>query len=473
MTEDLINSITMTDKKTFVHPYIPNSDPRIREEMMKEIGITDIEELFEDIPEILRFRGTMNLPDPLLSEMELRNHIERILLKNTTCREFTSFLGAGCYNHHVPAICDEINGRSEFLTAYAGEPYEDHGRFHALFEYESLMAEMLDFDVVNVPTYDWTQATSTALRMAGRLTGRSEVLVSETVSADRLAAIKNYLIPVMKITIVKHDPVTGLMDLADLQDKMSPRTAAVYFENPSFLGIIEIQGEQITGTAHRNGALAVVGTDPLALGLLKPPSQYGADIACGDIQSLGIHMYFGGATGGFISSRDEEKLVMEYPSRLFGITKTAVEGEWGFDDVAYDRTSFAHREKGKEFVGTASALWGITAGVYLALMGPQGMTELDRHILQKTEYALKKITSVKGVSARFKASHFREFVIDFSLTGKTVVEINRALLTKEIFGGYDLGKDYPGMENCALYCVTEMVSQKEIDRLVEVLNEII
>lgn len=347
----------MTDKKPFVHPYIPNSDPGVREEMMKETGITDMEQLFEDIPENLRFRGRMNLPDPLLSEMELRNHIERILSQNRTCREFTSFLGAGCYNHYVPAICDEINGRSEFLTAYAGEPYEDHGRFQALFEYESLMAEMLDFDVVNVPTYDWTQAAGTSLRMAGRITGCNEVLISENISSDRLAAIRNYAEPVMRITLVKHDPVTGLMDITDLKNKMTTQVAAVYFENPSFFGIIETNGEVISETAHRNGALVVVGTDPLSLGLLKPPSRYGADIACGDIQSLGVHMYFGGATGGFISSRDEERIVMEYPSRLFGITKTAVEGEWGFDDVAYSRTSFAHREKGKEFVGTASALW--------------------------------------------------------------------------------------------------------------------
>jgi len=219
--------------------------------------------------------------------------------------------------------------------------------------------------------------------------------------------------------------------------------------------------------------MLVVGVDPLSLGLLKPPSRYGADIACGDIQSLGVHMYFGGATGGFISSRDEEKIVMEYPSRLFGITRTAVEGEWGFDDVAYGRTSFAHREKGKEFIGTASALWGITAAVYLALMGPKGMQELDKHILQKSQYAMKKIAAINGVDIRFTASHFKEFVVDFSRSGKSASDINKALLSKGIFGGKDLSADFPHLSSCALYCVTEMVSKEDIDLLVKALNDII
>jgi len=463
----------MAAKKTFVHPYIPNSDPRVRQEMLKEIGAESIEELYEDIPESLRFRGEMKLPEPLLAETELRKYFDRLLSKNKTCRENISFLGGGCYNHYIPAICDEINGRSEFLTAYAGEPYEDHGRFHSLFEYESLMAEMLDFDVVNVPTYDWTQAASTSLRMCGRLTGRSEVLVSETVSPDRFAAIRNYITPVMTITRVSHNITTGLIDLDDLRSKTTDRVAALYIENPSFLGIIESQGEAVAEIVHAAGAMLVVGVDPLSLGLLKPPSQYGADIACGDIQSLGVHMYYGGATGGFISSRDEERIVMEYPSRLFGITTTAAEGEWGFDDVAYGRTSFAHREKGKEFVGTASALWGITAAVYLSLMGPKGMQELDKHILQKSQYAMKKIAGVKGIKIRFSASHFREFVVDFNKTGKTVGEINRLLLDRGIFGGRDLSADFPLLNNCALYCVTEMVSKDEIDTLVKSLKEIV
>ena len=221
-------------------------------------------------------------------------------------------------------------------------------------------------------------------------------------SPDRLAVVRNYCHPVMSVEPVGHHKETGLLDLDDLKAKLTQDTAAVYFENPSYLGFIETQGEAISSAAHADGALSVVGVDPISLGVLKPPSRYGADIVCGDIQGLGNHMYYGGALGGFIATRDEEKFVMEYPSRLFGIARTSVAGEWGFGDVAYSRTSFDDREKGKEFVGTAAALYGIAAAVYLALMGPQGMRELGTHILQKARYAAMKLAEIPGVRLRFR-----------------------------------------------------------------------
>jgi len=460
-------------KKKFTHPYIPNSVPEIQKEMLKEISVDSIEELYEDIPENLRFKGNLNLPKPMLSELDLKRHVEKILNKNKTCEENISFLGGGCSQHYVPTICDEINHRSEFLTAYAGEPYEDHGRFQSLFEYESLMAELLDVDVVNVPTFDWAQAASTSIRMAGRITNRDEILISDIISPDRLAVIKNYCSPVMKISTVKHNPNTGLLDLDDLKSKMNLNIAGVYFENPSYFGFIENQGQTIADIVHDNGALSLVGVDPITLGVLAPPSNYGADISCGEIQPLGMHLNFGGATGGFIATRDEEKFVSEYPSRLFGITKTSVEGEYGFGDVLYDhRTSFGDREHGKEFVGTAAALWGITAAVYLSLMGPKGMQELGKHVMQKSQYVMKKLNEIEGIKCpKFNTPHFKEFVVDFNATGKTVEEINQKLLEKNIFGGKDLLKDFPQLGQCALYCVTEMNTKEDIDLLVGTLKK--
>jgi glycine dehydrogenase subunit 1 len=396
--------------------------------------------------------------------------VEKILSKNKTCQESISFLGGSCWQHYVPAICDEINQRSEFLTAYAGEPYEDHGRFQALFEYESLMAELVDMDVVNVPTYDWCQAASTSLRMAERITQRAEVLVADTVAPDRLEAIRNYCEPVVKVTLIEHIHETGWVDLDDLRTKISKNIAGVYFENPSFLGFIESQGQVISDIAHENGALCIVGVDPISLGVLVPPSHYGADIVCGDVQPLGVHMNFGGALGGFIATRDEERFVMEYPSRLFGITKTSVEGEYGFGDVAYDRTSFGVREKGKEFVGTAAALWGITAAVYLSLLGPKGMKDLGQHILQKSQYAMKRLSEIEGVKVpRFASVHFKEFVVDINGTMTSVSQVNRSLLRRGIFGGKDLSHEFPDLGQCALYCVTEIHSKEEIDSLVDAL----
>ena len=464
----------MKKQEKRVYPYIPNSVPEIKEQMLEEIGVAKIEDLYADIPDNLRYKNKLNLPPPLLSEHALKRHMADILAKNKTCEENISFLGGGCYRHQVPAICDEINQRSEFLTAYAGEPYEDHGRFQSLFEYESLMGELLDMDVVNVPTYDWSQAASTAIRMAERITGRREILVSDIISPERLMVIKNYCHPVVKVSMVKHCLETGKLDLHDLKSKISNATAGIYFENPSYLGFIELQGQTIADVAHENGALSIVGVDPTSLGVLTPPSQYGADIVCGDIQGLGIHMFFGGGLGGFIATHDVEKFVMEYPSRLFGITTTTVEGEYGFGDVAYERTSFAEREEGKEFVGTHSALWGITAGVYLSLMGPDGMQELGKAILQKSQYAMTRLSEIKGVKApRFDSPHFKEFAVDFNETGHKTKDINRALLGSRIFGGLDLSEEFPEFSYCALYCVTEVHTKKDIDTLVASLEEIL
>jgi len=462
----------MKKKQKIVHPYIPNSVPKVKAKMLEDIGVKDIDELYNDIPESLRFKGEMNLPKPLTSEYALKRHVEKILSKNQTCEENISFLGGGCWQHYVPAICDEINQRSEFLTAYAGEPYEDHGRFQTLFEYESLMAELLDMDVVNVPTYDWCQAASTSLRMAGRITRRNEMLLSDTVSPDRFMAINNYCRPVLRLRLVKHCPKTGLMDLDDLKLKISVNTAGIYFENPSYLGFIEHQGKAISDIAHEEGALSIVGVDPISLGVMMPPSNYEADIVCGDIQELGIHMNYGGGHGGFIATRDEEKFVMEYPSRLFGITKTSVEGEYGFGDVAYERTSFAVREEGKEFIGTCAALWGITAGVYLSLMGPRGMQELGKVIMQKSQYAMKKLSEIKGIKAPlFDSPHFKEFIVDFNDTGMAVKDINIYLREHRIFGGKDLSREFPELGNCAMYCITEIHTKDDIDKLVQALSD--
>ena len=464
----------MAKKKFGVHPYIPNSVPEVQAEMLREIGAGSVEELYATIPERLRLKKSMELPEPFLSEVELKKHMETVLSGNTSCREALSFLGGGCSQHDVPAVCDEINQRSEFLTAYAGEPFEDHGRFQALFEYQSLMGELLDMDVVNVPTYDGAQAAGTSIRMASRITGRDHILVSDTVSPDRLLVIRNYCRSDLKIEEVRHCPVTGRVDVKDLKSKISKKTAAVYFENPSFLGAVDDQGEKISDLIHRAGGISIVAVDPISLGVMAPPSHYGADIVCGDIQPLGMHMQFGGGHGGFIASRDEERFVREYPSRLFGIEETALQGEYGFGDVLYERTSFADRDKSKEFVGTAAALWGITAGVYLSLMGPRGMEEIGKTILQKAQYAAKRLCELRGVALAFpKAVFFKEFAIDFNKTGKSVKSIQAALLREKIFGGVDLSQGFPELGQAALFCVTEIHTKEDIDRLVESIKKIL
>jgi len=455
-------------RKITSHPYIPNSVPEVKAQMLQEIGIQSAEDIFGIIPEHLRFKGKLNVPSSILSEFELRKHVEELLAKNKNCKEFLNFLGGGCWQHYVPSVCKTIMERDEFLSAYVGEAYADHGKWQAQFEYASCIAELVDLDMVNTPTYDWAMAAATTVRMASRITGRNEALVAATISPERLACIRNYAYSIVpKVVMVNFDPKTGLLDLEDLKAKISSNTAVVYFENPNFLGIIEDQGAEISRIAHENGALVSVGVDPISLGILAPPPRYGADIVCGDVQPLGIPMYCGGGLGGFIATKDEPKFTAEFPSLLFGITTTTQPGEYGFGEVLYERTSYASRDKAKDFLGTMAQLHGIVAGVYLSLMGPQGMKELGECILYKATYAAKRLGQVKGVKTLFSTPHFKEFVVNFDGTGKTVKEINKALLDHRVHGGKDLSADFPNLGQSALYCVTEIHSKKDIDYLAD------
>lgn len=452
---------------TRVHPYVPNAVPEVRAAMLAAVGATSTEDFYVDVPDAIRLKRPLDLPPPFRSEAELVRHVEGLLNRNTSTREALSFLGAGCYQHHVPAVCDEINGRGEFLTAYAGDPYEDHGRFQSLFEYESLMAELLERDVVNVPTYDGFQAAATAVRMAARVTGRRRALLPASMSRDQRSKVVDYVRPAVDIELVPIDPATGTLDLGALGAALGPDVACVLVENPTFLGTIETGGPEIVRLAHAAGALAVVSVDPSMLGVLNPPAAWGADIDCGDIQSLGIHQHWGGGHGGFIASDDDPRIVMEYPSRLFGIAPTSVAGEYGFGDVAYERTSFAVREEGKEWVGTAAGLWGITAGVYLALMGPQGMRELGETIMARVRYAMTRLAELPGVAIPFATTlHAKEFVIDLTGAGVRPAGIAARLLDRGVFLGYDLGREDPARAGQFLVAVTEVHTQADIDRLV-------
>ena len=462
----------MDERDARNHPYIPNAIPDVRSEMLAVIGAASIDELYADIPASLRLGRPLALPAPLRSEAELARHVEGLLDRNSSTREVLSFLGAGCYPHHVPAVCDEINGRAEFLTAYAGDPYEDHGRFQALFEYASMMGELLEMDVVNVPTYDGFQAAATALRMAGRLTGRRRVLVQASMSRDKRSRILDYLRPDLAVDEVALDRATSLLDLGALEAALAPDVAAVLVENTTFLGSVETQAPEIARLAHAAGALVVGSVAPSTLGVLAPPAAWGAEIACGDIQPLGMHQQFGGGHGGFIATRDDPRFVAELPSRLFGIVPTSVPGEYGFGDVAYGRTSFALREEGKEWVGTAAALWGITAGVYLALMGPQGMRELGETTMARARYAMSRLAEVPGVRVPFAGQHHvTEFVVDLTATGRTVGAVSAALRERGIFFGADLTREQPWLGESVLVCVTEVHTRADIDRLAAELAE--
>ena len=456
-----------------VHPYVPNSAPATKQAMLDTIGVASIDELFESIPDELRMKRPLDLPPALSAESQLQRHMSGLLAKNQPTTAALSFLGSGCYPHHVPAVCDEINQRAEFLTAYAGEPYEDHGKWQALFEYTSLMAELLEMDVVNVPTYDGYQAAATTLRMAGRITGRGRVIVADTLAAGKRAKIETFLAGALEIDFVAPRPATGRIHLEDVAAILGEDTAAVFLETPNMLGVIEADAGAITSLAHGNGSLLVCSTDPLSLSFAAAPASWGADIVCGDIQSLGLGMHFGGAHGGFIATHDDERFVFEFPSRLFGLAPTRVDGELGFCDVAYERTSLAMREEGIEWVGTAAALWGITAGAYLALMGPGGMRTLGDTIAVRTRQAMDALAKVDGVEVLHTDSpHWREFAVRFP--GRSAAEVNAALLERGIYGGAAVPAVLgAGADDTAIYCVTELHSLGDITLLASALEDIL
>ena len=437
--------------------------------MLAKLGLSEASELYEAVPDRLRLKRRLELPEPLTSEFELRRHVEHLLGRNRPSTRLLNFLGGGCWQHYVPAVCDEINQRAEFLSSYGAEAYTDHGKYQAFFEYASLLAELVDMDAVSLSTYDWGTAAATAIGMATRLTGRSEVLVPQTAGPERLAIIRNHLPQNVEVRRIGYDSATLLLDLDELEDALSDTCACVYVEIPSYLGHIDTQASDIGALAHANDSLLVVGVDPSSLGVIAPPSRFGADLVCGELQPLGMHMHYGGGLAGFIASPDTKEYIGEYPTFLIGITSTTETGEHGYGFVDWGRTIYMQREEGKEFTGTATGLWAITAAVYLAAMGPRGMSELGEGIMQRSQYAARRLSELDGVVAPgFSAPFFKEFVVRFEHT--RVRDVNRRLLDAGIFGGVDLSHDFPELGEAALYSVTEIHSKADIDRLADAIE---
>jgi glycine dehydrogenase subunit 1 len=459
------------------HPYMASSAPELRRELLEAVGVADVEELFAQIPDEHRSRRPLKLPRALPSEAELARHLRETLARNATCEEHLSFLGGGVWQHHVPAVCDEIAQRTEFLTPVWGTPASDHGRNQAWFEFTSQLGALLELDFVGLPVYSWGCAAGHAIRMAARISGRRTVLVPELLDAERAAVIRTYCEPAemashIALVSVPADPATGQLDLAALERLLGAHeAAAVYFETPGSLGVIEPEAARIAELARAHGAETIAGVDPLSLGVLAPPGQYGADIAVGPTQPLGVHMNCGGGVGGFIASRDEERYAREYPTLQVSLCPTRVAGERGFTLTLFEQSSYGSRELGKDWTGNSVYLWAVVNAVYMALMGPRGFAELGERILAGAHYAARRLAEVPGVSVRWPGV-FKELVVDFSATGKTVAQVNAGLLERGIFGGGDLSGAFPQLGQCALYCVTEMHAAHDVDRLVEALMEV-
>jgi len=455
------------------HPLVPNSTSDNWLEMLRELGIETVDDLYSDVPEKFLLRSKLDLPGQL-SEAEVYEHISKILDKNKSATEMPVFLGAGAWFHYVPAVVSEIISRSEFLTSYTPyQPEASQGILTALFEYQSLLAELLEMDVVNASLYDWATALGEAGRMAGRLTGRSEVLVPEQMCKDRRDVLETYLRTAgMKTVEVGNSWETGQLEVEDLKWKISSRTAAVYLENPSYFGTLQRYVVDVEEVCHDAGALFLVGADLVSLGILRAPGNYGADVVVAEGQPLGNHVNFGGPMLGVMACRDDMKMIRAMPGRVIGMTKTMNGGGRAFVMSLQTREQHIRRERATSNICTNQSLCALASAVYLSLLGKTGMRNLGEHILAKTLYASERLNSLEGVIAPlFDGVHFKEFIVNFEQA--SLDRVSAGLLSKDIQGGKDLRPEFPRLGQSALFCVTEVHSKLQIDTLVEAVAQIV
>ena len=462
-------------KKSFIHPYIPNSVPEIKRAMIEQIGVGSVEELFADIPYKFRLGKTLDLPHPT-SEREVRRFVNNVLSKNRTDKDMLFFLGAGCWPHYVPAAVEALIGRTELLTSYTPyQPEASQGMLQSLFEYQSMMCELTAMEVANCSMYDWASALGEAFRMAIRVTRRSEAIIPKIIHPERAETLRTYMEPTgAAIDSVIYDKENGQLDVENLKAKISGRTAAVYIENPTYLGFIETQVKEIAEVTHDHNALFIVGVDPTSLGVLKPPGEYGADIVVGEGQPLGNPMNFGGPMLGIFACRDDMRLIRQMPGRMVGMTTTLDGNRKGFCMALQTREQHIRREKATSNICTDESLCAVAAAVYLALLGPQGLKQLGEAIMSKAHYAMQLLTEIEGIKAPiFNAAHFKEFTVNFDDTDREIHEVHEGLLRRRIHGGKDVSNEFPELGETALYCVTEMHSKQDIDHLALGLKEVL
>ena len=439
-------------------PYIPHSDED-REAMLAAVGIRAIEDLFEDVPQRARFPD-LDLP-AALSEMEVRWELGLLADANLTSADGPCFLGAGAYCHFVPAVVDAFLRRGEFYTAYTPyQPEISQGTLQAIFEYQTMICALTGMEVSNASHYDGATATAEAVITAINVhrLKRRKVVVSPFVHPEYRAVVRTYT-QGMGLTVVGDEK--GGAAAVDLLDD---DTACLIVQYPDFLGRVADLGA-LAEAAHAVGALLIVVTDPIALGLLKPPGEFGADIVVGEGQGMGAGLNFGGPYLGFFAVRD--KYARKMAGRIVGQTVDA-EGERGFVLTLSTREQHIRRERATSNICTNQGLVALAAAIYMAALGKCGMRQVAELCYHKAHYAQQRITKIEGFSAVDDAPFFKEFALRCP---RPVKEINDYLLNEwGIIGGYDLGRDYPHLQDHMLLCVTEMNPKEEIDLLVEALG---
>ncbi|MDH4214478.1 MAG: aminomethyl-transferring glycine dehydrogenase subunit GcvPA [Candidatus Thorarchaeota archaeon] len=459
----------------YKHPWIPITKAT-EEEMLASIGKKNLEDLFCNIPDKFRVKNELDLPESH-TELEVIRRIQELADRNVSASDGDVFLGSGVGMHYIPAIVPALAGRSEFVTSYTSYQAEiSQGMLQTLFEYQSLLSEILQIDVVNSSMYDMATAVAEAARMTTRVNkNRSTFLVPGSINPEHYQVIHTYTEPAgIDVIKVDFDKETGLMILSDLEAKMSDKVAGVYIENPSHLGFIETQVDEIAKLVHEKGALFVVGVDILSLGVMRPPGEYDADIVVAEGQHLGSPMSYGGPLLGIFGCKNDRKLIYQMPGRLVGMTRTEEEPyENGYVLTLSPREQHIRREKATSNICSNQALAAVTAAVYMSVLGPTGLESLGETISLKSNYAANRLGKISGVrSPALGEFIWKEFVVQFE-SGITAKQVHDGLLKLGIQGGKILTDEFPEMGESMLFCVSEMHSQKSIDRLVKSVEEIV
>ena len=431
-----------------------------REEMLAAIGVSSVEELFRDIPAGVRFQGELDL-EPALSEPELVRHLEELAAKNVDTTKELSFLGMGIYDHYVPAVVDAVLQRGEFLTAYTPyQPEMSQGVLQAIFEYQTAICELTGMDVSNASGYDGTTVAADACYVAKHASGRSKVVLAETLNPQVRQVVKTYA-PGFGLEVVEVAHEGGVTDPAAVREA-AEGAACVIFQQPNVFGILE-SAPDLVAAAKDAGAMAIAHVDPVSLGVLEAPGNYGADMAIGEGQSAGNYQSYAGPHYGFLASKSD--YVRRLPGRIIGET-TDLNGDRGYVLTLQTREQHIRREKATSNITTNQTLLALAGLVHLSWLGPQGLREVGETCMSLGAYAQERL----GMPLAFPGKPtFKEFAVRL---GKPARDVIKAARERGVHPGYAIGRDYSGMDDVLLIAVTEKRSPSDIDQLAQVLAEV-
>lgn len=443
--------------------YLPMTNED-KQDMLDTIGISSTDELFSDIPESIRFKGDLNLKKPA-NEQQLMKELSSMANKNANLKQYSSFLGAGVYDHFIPSVVDHVISRSEFYTAYTPyQPEISQGELQAIFEFQTMISELTGMSVSNSSMYDGGTSLAEAVNLSAAQTKKKKILVSKAIHPESRAVIETYA-KGPNLEIVEIDHQNGLTDLAQLEKELDENTASVVIQYPNFFGQIEPLQKVNELIGNQKKTMFIVSSNPLALGYLTPPGDFGADIVVGDTQVFGIPAQFGGPHCGYFATT--KKLMRKVPGRLVGQT-TDEDGVRGFVLTLQAREQHIRRDKATSNICSNQALNALASSVAMTSIGKHGLKKMAALNMQKARYAKQKLEEA-GFTVFTKGAFFNELVITLH---KSVSEINEHLLDQGIIGGYDLAFAYPELKSHMLVAVTEIRTKEEIDTFVKELGDI-